>query len=39
MPKSEKEDTQPNIYRTLPKVNQVIYTLEAIFTPNIMIIV
>ena len=39
MPKSEKgEIFQPNIYRILPKVNQVIYTLDAICEPNIMIL-
>ena len=27
---------QPNIYRTLPKVNQVIYTSDTIYMPNII---
>ena len=39
MPKSEKGDnSQSNIYRMLPKVNQVIYTLDTICVPNIMIL-
>ena len=29
---------QSNIYRNLSKVNQVIYTLDAIGVPNIMIL-
>ena len=35
---SEREIIQPNIYRILPNVNQVIYTLDTIYMPNIMIL-
>ena len=35
MTKSEKGDNS-NIYRILPKVNQVIYTLDTFCMPNIM---
>ena len=38
MPKSEKGDNSVNIYRILPKVKQVIYTLDTICEPNIMIL-
>ena len=37
MPKSEKGGNS-NIYRILPKVNQVIYTMDTIYEPNIMIL-
>ena len=36
--KLEREIIQPNIDRILPKVNQVIYTLDTICGPNIMIL-
>ena len=36
MTKSEKGDNQSNIERILPKVNQVIYTLDTFCEPNIM---
>ena len=32
----KNEIMQPNIYRILPNVNQVIYTLDTICEPNIM---
>ena len=32
----KKEIIKSNIYRILPKVNQVIYTLDTICEPNIM---
>ena len=32
------ERIQPNIYRTLPKVIQVIYTMATVYIPNIMIL-
>ena len=38
MPKSEKREIQLNNYRILLKVNQVIYTLDTICEPNIMIL-
>ena len=34
----KREIIQPNIYRILRKVNQVIYTLDTICVPNIMIL-
>ena len=34
----KREIIQPNIYRILPKVNQVIHTLDTICVPNIMIL-
>ena len=34
----KREIIQPNIYRILPKVNQVIYTLDTICVSNIMIL-
>ena len=34
----KREKIQSNIYRILPKVNQVIYTLDTICEPNIMIL-
>ena len=34
----KREIIQPNIYRILPKVNQVIYTMATIYMPNIMIL-
>ena len=34
----KREIIQPNIYRILPKVNQVMYTLATICEPNIMIL-
>ena len=34
----KREIIQSNIYRILPKVNQVIYTLDTICEPNIMIL-
>ena len=34
----EREIIQSNIYRILPKVNQVIYTRKIICEPNIMIL-
>ena len=34
----KREIIQPNIYRILPKLNQVIYTLDTICMPKIMII-
>ena len=37
--KRTRDIIQPNIYRILPKVNQVIYTLDTICMPNIMILV
>ena len=33
----KREIIQPNIYRILPKVNQVSYTLDTIYMLNIMI--
>ena len=38
MHKSEKGDIQPNVYRILPKVNQIIYTMETVCVPNMMIV-
>ena len=32
------EIIQSNIYRTLPQINQAIYTLDTIFDLNIMIL-
>ena len=34
----KREIILPNTYKTLPKVNQVIYTLDTICVPNIMIL-
>ena len=34
----KREIIQPNIYRILPKVNQVFYTFDPICMPNIMIL-
>ena len=34
----KREIIQSNIYKILPKVNQVIYTLDTIYEPNIMIL-
>ena len=34
----KREISQPNVYRILPKLNQVIYTLDTICMPKIMII-
>ena len=34
----KRDIIQPNINRILPKVNQVIYTLDTIYEPNIMIL-
>ena len=34
----KRELIQSNIYRILPKFNQVIYTLDTICEPNIMIL-
>ena len=34
----EKGGNSVNIYRILPKVNQIIYTLDTISEPNIMIL-
>ena len=34
----KREIIQPNIYRLLPKVNQVIYTMATVYMPNIMIL-
>ena len=36
--KRKREIIQPNIYRILPKVNQVIYTMATVYIPNIMIL-
>ena len=36
--RQKREIVQPNIYRNLPKVNQVTYTLDTICVPNIMIL-
>ena len=38
MSKLEKGGNSVNIYRILPKVNQIIYTLDTISEPNIMIL-
>ena len=38
MPKLEREIIQPNSDRILPKVNQVIYTLDSICEPDIIIL-
>ena len=38
MQNRKREIIQPNVYRILPKVNQVIYTLDIICEPNIMIL-
>ena len=38
MPKSEKGDNSASIYRILPNVNQVIYTMATVYMPNIMIL-
>ena len=38
IPKSEREITQPNIYRILPKFSTVICSLHTICMPNIMIL-
>ena len=38
MPKSKREIIQSNIYRILPKVIQVSYTLDTICEPNIIIL-
>ena len=34
----KREIIQQNIYRILPNVNQIIYTLDTICMPNIMIL-
>ena len=34
----KREIIQPNIYRILPEVNQVIYTIAVVYMPNIMIL-
>ena len=34
----KREIIQSNIYRILPKINQVIYTLDTICEPNIMVL-
>ena len=34
----KREIIQPNIYRILPKVNQVIYTMDTVYMPIIMIL-
>ena len=34
----KREIIQPNIYRILPKVNQLIYTMATVYMPNIMIL-
>ena len=38
MPKSEKGDNSVKYLHILPKVNQVIYTIDTICEPNIMIL-
>ena len=34
----KREKSQPNIYKNLPKVNQVIYNMGTVYMPDIMIL-